>query len=87
MSRSVHAEQSEWLLYNHHLHQFLTSLKHERGFADATIVNLERSLKFFLAWLVAQYPPLATMSPVIQISGRPCKERCVSFAFITLRAL
>jgi hypothetical protein len=30
--------------HNHHLHQFLTFLKHERGFADATIVNRERSL-------------------------------------------
>ena len=43
MSRSMHAEQGESLPYNHHLHQFLTFLKHERGFADATIVNRERS--------------------------------------------
>jgi site-specific recombinase XerC len=35
--------------HNHHLHQFLTFLKHERGFADATIVNRKRSLKPFLA--------------------------------------
>ena len=43
MSRSIHAAQGESLPYNHHLHQFLTFLKHERGFADATIVNRERS--------------------------------------------
>jgi hypothetical protein len=48
MSRSIHAAQGESLPYNHHLHQFLTFLKHERGFADATIVNRERSLKPFL---------------------------------------
>ena len=47
MSRSIHAAQGESLPYNHHLHQFLTFLKHERGFADATIVNRERSLKPF----------------------------------------
>jgi site-specific recombinase XerD len=46
VSRSMHAEQGESLPYNH-LHQFLTFLKHERGFADATIVNRERSLKPF----------------------------------------
>jgi len=43
MSRSIHGAQGESLPYNHHLHQFLTFLKHERGFADATIVNRERS--------------------------------------------
>jgi site-specific recombinase XerD len=47
MSRSIHAAQDESLPYNHHLHQFLTFLKHERGFADATIVNRERSLRPF----------------------------------------
>ena len=31
MSRSIHAAQGESLPYNHHLHQFLTFLKHERG--------------------------------------------------------
>lgn len=51
MSRSIHAAQGESLPYNHHLHQFLTFLKRERGFADATIVNRERSLKPFLGWL------------------------------------
>ena len=65
MSRSIHAAQGESLPYNHHLHQFLTFLKHERGFADATIVNRERSLKPFLAWLVAQDVSLSTVSPVV----------------------
>jgi len=65
VSRSMHALQAERLPYNHHLHQFLTFLKHERGFADATIVNRERSLKPFLAWLVAQDVPLSTVSPVV----------------------
>ena len=65
MSRSMHALQAERLPYNHHLHQFLTFLKHERGFADATIVNRERSLKPFLPWLVAQDVPLSTVSPVV----------------------
>jgi integrase/recombinase XerD len=62
VSRSMHALQGEPLPYNHHLHQFLTFLKHERGFADATIVNRERSLKPFLAWLVAQDVSLSTVS-------------------------
>ena len=64
MSRSIYAAQGESLPYNHHLHQFLTFLKHERGFADATIVNRERSLKPFLGWLVAEDVPLFTVSPV-----------------------
>ena len=37
------AEKSEPSPYNHHLQQFLTFLKQERGFADATIVNRKRS--------------------------------------------
>ena len=37
MSSSVHAEQSDPSPYNHYLQQFLTFLKQERGFADATI--------------------------------------------------
>ena len=65
MSRSIHAAQGESLPYNHHLHQFLTFLKHERGFADATIVNRERSLKPFLGWLVAEDVPLSIVSPVV----------------------
>ena len=64
MSRSIHAAQGESLPYKHHLHQFLTFLKHERGFADATLVNRERSLKPFFAWLVAQDVPLSAVSPV-----------------------
>jgi len=58
------AEQSEPSPYNHHLQQFLTFLKEERGFSDATIVNRERSLKPFLAWLVGQDTPLSAVSPV-----------------------
>jgi hypothetical protein len=54
MSRSIHAP-GESLPYNHHLHQFRTFLKHERGFADATIVNREPSRKPFLGWLVAGF--------------------------------
>jgi hypothetical protein len=47
------------------LHQFLTFLKHDRGFADATIVNRERSLKPLLGWLVAEDVPRSTVSPVV----------------------
>ena len=64
MSRSKHAAQGASLPFNHHLHPFLTFLKHERGFADATIINRERSLKPFLGWLVAEDVPLSTVSPV-----------------------
>jgi len=53
VSRSMLDEQSEPSPYNHHLQQFLAFLKQERGFADATIVNRNRSLKPFLAWLIA----------------------------------
>src|SRR5258708_26954338 len=60
----MHAPQGEPLPYNHHLHQFLTFLKHERGFADATIVNRKRSLKPFLAWVIAQDVQLSAVSPV-----------------------
>jgi integrase/recombinase XerD len=92
VSRSMHAEQGESLPYNHHLHQFLTFLKHERGFADATIVNRERSLKPFLAWLVAQDVPLATMSPVVitkyftGIVAGQWKRTTVSFHVQSLRS-
>jgi site-specific recombinase XerD len=51
MSKSMHADQGETSPHNHHLQQFLNFLKQERGFADATIVNRQRSLKPFLAWL------------------------------------
>jgi hypothetical protein len=30
MSRSIHTAQGDSLPFNHHLHQFLTFLKHER---------------------------------------------------------
>jgi hypothetical protein len=65
MSRSIHAAQGESLPYNRYLHQFLTFLKHERGFADATLVNRERSLKTFLGWLLAEDAPLSSVSPVV----------------------
>ena len=64
MSRSMHALQGELLPYNHHLHQFLTFLKHERGFADTTIVNRKRSLKPFLAWVIAQDVQLSAVTLV-----------------------
>jgi integrase/recombinase XerD len=92
MSRSIHAAQGESLLYNHHLHQFLTFLKHERGFADATIVNRERSLKPFLGWLVAEDVPLSALSPVVItkyftgiVAGR-WKRTTVSFHVQSLRS-
>ena len=92
MSRSIHAAQGESLPYNHHLHQFLTFLKHERGFADATIVNRERSLKPFLGWLVAEDVPLSTVSPVVItkyftgiVAGR-WKRTTVSFHVQSLRS-
>ena len=54
MVKSTPVEQIELSPYNRHLQEFLTFLKQERGFADATIVNRKRSLKPFLAWLVVQ---------------------------------
>jgi integrase/recombinase XerD len=62
--RLVRADQVEPSPYTHHLQEFLTFLKHERGFADATVVNRERSLKPFLAWLVAQGVQLSSVSAV-----------------------
>ena len=92
MSRSKHAAQGVSLPFNHHLHQFLTFLKHERGFADATIVNRERSLKPFLGWLVAQDVPLSTVSPVTitkyftsTVAGR-WKRTTISFHVYSLRS-
>jgi integrase/recombinase XerD len=77
---------------NHQLHQFLTFLKHERGFADATIVNREHSLRPFLAWLVAQDVPLSTVSPVVitkyftsAVAGR-WKRTTISFHVYSLRS-
>ena len=92
MSRSMLAEQGELLPYNHHLQQFLTFLKQERGFADATIVNRERSLNPFLGWLVAQDVPLSTVSPVVitkyftsAVAGR-WKRTTISFHVQSLRS-
>ena len=65
MSKLTPAEQGEPLPYNHHLQEFLSFLKQERGFAEATIVNRKRSLKPFLAWLSLQGIPLSTVSPVV----------------------
>jgi site-specific recombinase XerD len=65
VSRPMFAEQGHPSPYDHHLQEFLTSLKHDRGFADATIVNRERSLKPFSAWLVAEGVPLSNVSPVV----------------------
>jgi hypothetical protein len=66
LSRSIRAEKEiEFSPYNHHLQDFLNFLKKERGFADATIINRKRSLRPFLAWLVAQGVPLPAVSPVV----------------------
>jgi integrase/recombinase XerD len=61
-------------------------------FADATIVNRERSLKPFLAWLVAQAVPLSAMSPVVitkyftgAVAGK-WKRTTVSFHVQSLRS-
>jgi integrase/recombinase XerD len=91
VSRSMHAEQNEPSPYNHLL-QFLTFLKQERGFAEATIVNRKRSLKPFLAWLIAQDVPLSTVSPVVitkyfisAVAGK-WKRTSVSFHVQSLRS-
>ncbi len=65
MSKSTHAEPGESSPYNHHLQQFLTFLKQERGFAEATILNRQRSLKPFLDWLVGQGVSLSAVSSVV----------------------
>ena len=92
MSESTHLEQNERLPDKDHLQEFLTSLKQERGFADATIVNRRRSLKPFLAWLVAQCVPLSAVSPVVitkyftgAVAGR-WKRTTVSFHVQSLRS-
>lgn len=92
MSRSMPAEQSEPSPYNHHLQQFLTFLKQERGFAEATIVNRKRSLKPFLAWLLAQGVPLSGVSPAAitkyftsAVAGR-WKRTSISFHVQSLRS-
>ncbi|MGA7795315.1 MAG: site-specific integrase [Candidatus Acidiferrales bacterium] len=92
MSKSTPVEQNEPSPYNHQLQQFLTSLKQERGFADATIVNRKRSLKPFLAWLVGRGVPLSTVSPVVitkyftgAVAGK-WKRTSVSFHVQSLRS-
>jgi site-specific recombinase XerD len=92
VSKSTPAEQTEQLLYNHHLQEFLTFLKREKGFADATIINRKRSLKPFLAWLVGQCIPLSAVSPVTitkyftsAVAGR-WKRTTVSFHVQSLRS-
>jgi site-specific recombinase XerD len=92
MSNAMLAEQSEPSPYNHHLQQFLTFLKQERGFSEATIVNRKRSLKPFLAWLVVQGVPLSGVSPVVitkyftgAVAGK-WKRTSVSFHVQSLRS-
>jgi integrase/recombinase XerD len=90
--RLMCAEQVEPLPYNRHLQEFLTFLRQERGFADATIVNRQRSLTPFLAWLVGQCIPLSAVSPVVitkyftgAVAGR-WKRNSVSFHVQSLRS-
>jgi site-specific recombinase XerD len=93
VSRSIRAEQQiEFSPYNHHLETFLSFLKEERGFADATIVNRKRSLKPFLAWLVGRGVALSTVSPIVitkyftsTVAGR-WKRTSVSFHVQSLRS-
>ena len=92
MSKSMHAKQGEPSPHNHHLQEFLTFLKEERGFADATIVNRRRSLTPFLGWLVAQGIPLSAVSPVViikyftgAVAGR-WKRSSISFHVQSLRS-
>ena len=92
MSKSTPADQAEPLLGNHHVQEFLTFLKHERGFADATIVNRKRSLKPFLSWLAGRGVSLSTVSPVVitkyftsAVAGR-WKRSSVSFHVQSLRS-
>jgi site-specific recombinase XerD len=92
VSRSMHAEQSDPSPYNHHLQQFLTFLKQERGFAEATMVNRKRSLKPFLAWLLAQGVPLSGVSLAAitkyftsAVAGR-WKRTSISFHVQSLRS-
>ena len=81
MSKSTHAEQGERSPYEHSLQKFLTFL-----------VNRKRSLKPFLAWLVAQGVPLSSVSPVVitkyftgAVAGR-WKRTTVSFYVQSLRS-
>jgi site-specific recombinase XerD len=81
VSKSTHAEQGERSTYEHSLQEFLTFL-----------VNRKRSLKPFLAWLVAQGVPLSSVSPVVitkyftgAVAGR-WKRTTVSFYVQSLRS-
>ena len=92
MSKSTHAEPGESSPYNHHLQQFLTFLKQERGFAEATILNRQRSLKPFLDWLVGQGVSLSAVSSVVitkyftsAVAGR-WKRTSISFHVQSLRS-
>jgi site-specific recombinase XerD len=92
MSNSTPAKQDEPSSHNHYLQAFLAALKQERGFADATIVNRERSLNPFLGWLVAQDVPLFTVSPATitkyftsAVAGR-WKRTTISFHVYSLRS-
>jgi site-specific recombinase XerD len=64
MSKLNPVQQEEPSPFDHQLQHFLNSLTQERGFAEATIINRKRSLKPFLAWLIAQGGPLSAVSPV-----------------------
>ena len=92
MSRSTCIEQGNQLPYNHYLQAFLTFLKQERGFADATIVNRRRSLTPFLAWLAGGGTPLSEVLPTTisayfttVVAGR-WKRASVSFHVQSLRS-
>jgi integrase/recombinase XerD len=92
VSRSMRAQHVAPSAHNHRLQPFLTFLKQERGFADATIVNRQRSLKPFLAWLDAQGVPLSGVSPVVitkyftsAVAGK-WKRTSVSFHVQSLRS-
>ena len=55
-------QQIEFSTYNHHLGEFLSFLKKERGFADATIVNRKRSLR-------SDQPLQPTPSAAVVVAG------------------
>jgi hypothetical protein len=65
MSRSIYAVQGEPSPRNRHLHQFLTSGKHERGFAALRLSTANVLGTPFLGWLVAEDVPRSTVSPVV----------------------
>ncbi len=65
MSRSGRVEQNELLSYNHHLQLFLTFLNQERGFADETIVNRQRSNHFGVTRVMSSVSEPLGESPTI----------------------